>query len=192
MYDVVLLDLDLTLFDFHGSETAAFADSMTAVLDQELDDTLFERYRRINRRVWAAVERAELTPSEAGRRRFEELFAEIGLTDADPSAASERFQSGLGRHGALYDGVVEVLDALVAAGVRAELDDRSETLGFKIREAEKNKIPLTLVVGEQEAESGTVAPRLRKSKEKIPAQSVEALVAQLAEASTERRMRPLD
>jgi threonyl-tRNA synthetase len=85
----------------------------------------------------------------------------------------------------------DVLEKLVAAGVRAELDDRSETLGFKIREAEKNKIPLTLVVGEQEAENGTVAPRLRKSKAKIDPVAAEIIVEQLAKASAERQMRPL-
>ena len=45
---------------------------------------------------------------------------------------------------------------LFAQGVRVELDDRSETLGFKIREAETQKVPLMLVVGDQEQENGTV------------------------------------
>jgi len=85
----------------------------------------------------------------------------------------------------------QVLDKLIAAGVRAELDDRSETLGFKIREAEKNKIPLTLVVGEQEAENGTVAPRLRKSKVKIDPIAADVIVEQLAKASAGRQMTPL-
>ena len=79
---------------------------------------------------------------------------------------------------------------LLEAGIRVELDGRSETLGFKIREAEKQKIPLSLVVGEQEAEAGTVSPRLRKSKDKIDAMALEALTAQLATASAERSMGP--
>ncbi|MCS5638337.1 MAG: threonine--tRNA ligase [Myxococcota bacterium] len=80
---------------------------------------------------------------------------------------------------------------LLEAGIRVELDDRSETLGFKIREAEKQKIPLSLVVGEQEVEAGTVSPRLRKSKDKIDAMALDALTAQLAKASAERSMGPL-
>jgi threonyl-tRNA synthetase len=84
-----------------------------------------------------------------------------------------------------------VTDALRGAGIRAEFDDRSETLGFKIRDAEKQKIPLSLVVGEQEASSGTVAPRLRKSKEKIEPMSVDAIVSRLAISATERKMGPL-
>ena len=79
---------------------------------------------------------------------------------------------------------------LLEAGIRVELDGRSETLGFKICEAEKQKIPLSLVVGEQEAEAGTVSPRLRKSKDKIDAMALEALTAQLATASAERSMGP--
>jgi threonyl-tRNA synthetase len=77
------------------------------------------------------------------------------------------------------------------AGIRVELDGRSETLGFKIRAAEKQRIPLSLVVGEQEAQAGTVSPRLRKSKDKIDAMALDALTAQLATASAERSMGPL-
>src|SRR4051812_48836639 len=45
------------------------------------------------------------------------------------------------------------------AGLRAELDDRTESVGRKIREAELRKIPFMLVVGDREAEEGTVAVR---------------------------------
>jgi len=84
-----------------------------------------------------------------------------------------------------------VVKALMNAGLRVEFDERSETLGFKIREAEKNKIPLSLVVGEQEMENGTVSPRLRKSKKNIEAVSTNDLVATLARAAAERQMKPL-
>src|SRR3954470_9791422 len=49
--------------------------------------------------------------------------------------------------------------ALREAGLRAELDDRTESVGRKIREAELRKIPFMLVVGDREAEEGTVAVR---------------------------------
>ena len=84
-----------------------------------------------------------------------------------------------------------VVSALRGAGLRAELDRRSETLGFKIREAEKQKVPISLVLGEQEASAGTVAPRLRKSKEKIDPIGLEAIVSRLAISATERKMGPL-
>src|SRR5690606_19125494 len=50
---------------------------------------------------------------------------------------------------------------LCAAGLRAELDARNEKLNFKIREAETQKIPVMLVVGDQEVAGGTVTPRRR-------------------------------
>ena len=83
------------------------------------------------------------------------------------------------------------MEALRGAGLRAELDRRNETLGFKIREAERQKVPISLVLGEQEASAGTVAPRLRKSKEKIDPIALEAIVSRLAISATERKMGPL-
>jgi threonyl-tRNA synthetase len=54
-----------------------------------------------------------------------------------------------------------VLRDLRAAGLRAEADLRKEKLGYKIREAELQKIPYILVIGDKEVESKTVAPRRR-------------------------------
>jgi threonyl-tRNA synthetase len=86
----------------------------------------------------------------------------------------------------------ELKQKLQSVGLRVALDERSETLGFKIREAEKQKIPLTLVVGEKEVATGTVSPRLRKSKSKIEAMSTDAVAGELAAAVVERRMGPLE
>ncbi|MDQ5808193.1 MAG: threonine--tRNA ligase [Actinomycetota bacterium] len=52
-----------------------------------------------------------------------------------------------------------VRDELRAAGVRVDVDERTESVGRKIREAELRKIPYMLVVGDREAEDGTVAVR---------------------------------
>jgi threonyl-tRNA synthetase len=57
------------------------------------------------------------------------------------------------------DYAAEVQARLRATGARVELDDRSESVGRKIREAELRKIPYMLVVGEREAEQGTVSLR---------------------------------
>ena len=82
--------------------------------------------------------------------------------------------------------------ALMRVQIRAQLDDRSETLGFKIREAEIQKVPLMLVVGESEVENGTVTPRLRHvKKQSREATGVEALIAELVEAVEVRRQVPL-
>ena len=54
-----------------------------------------------------------------------------------------------------------VRDRLAAAGLRVELDERQEKIGYKIREAQLQKIPYMLVVGDREAAEGTVAVRSR-------------------------------
>jgi len=87
----------------------------------------------------------------------------------------------------------KVSQTLQRSGLRAFLDDRSETLGFKIREAETQKIPLMLVVGDQEQADGSVAPRLRKgSKTSAPAQALDAVVTRLTESVALRRAVPFD
>ena len=46
-------------------------------------------------------------------------------------------------------------------GIRVSVDDRNEKIGYKIREAQMEKVPYMLVVGEKEAEAGLVAVRRR-------------------------------
>ncbi len=55
----------------------------------------------------------------------------------------------------------KVADQLDALGIRAEVDTRSEKLGYKLRDAQLQKIPYMLVVGDQEAADGTVSVRKR-------------------------------
>ena len=53
----------------------------------------------------------------------------------------------------------EVRAKLLEAGVRAEVDERNEKIGYKIREAETGKVPFMLIVGDKERQSGTVSVR---------------------------------
>jgi threonyl-tRNA synthetase len=53
---------------------------------------------------------------------------------------------------------------LLQAGIRSELDLRNEKLGHKVREAQVQKIPYMLVIGDKEAEQGTVSPRARSGQ----------------------------
>jgi threonyl-tRNA synthetase len=55
-----------------------------------------------------------------------------------------------------------VRDQLAAAGLRVELDERQEKIGYKIREAQLQKIPYMLVVGDRESAEGTVSVRTRR------------------------------
>ena len=59
----------------------------------------------------------------------------------------------------------EVVNALRARGVRAELDDRNEKLGYRIREAQVTKVPYMVVVGEDEQNTKSVTVRARKEGE---------------------------
>ena len=56
----------------------------------------------------------------------------------------------------------EVLEKLEAAGIRATIDDRAEKVGYKIRSATVEKLPIMLTVGDKEVESGTVSVRSRR------------------------------
>ena len=55
----------------------------------------------------------------------------------------------------------EIYQQLFNAGMRVEIDERSEKIGYKIREAQLQKIPYMLIIGDKEAESGTVSVRRR-------------------------------
>ena len=59
------------------------------------------------------------------------------------------------------DYAAEVTKKMQAAGIRAELDDRNEKLGYRIREAQLEKVPYMIVVGENEMTSGSVTVRAR-------------------------------
>jgi threonyl-tRNA synthetase len=72
----------------------------------------------------------------------------------------------------------QVEDKLRAAGIRAESDLRNEKLGYKIREAQLEKLPYMFVVGESEQSAGTVSVRKRGEGD-LGAKAVDEVVAQL-------------
>ena len=72
--------------------------------------------------------------------------------------------------------IAEKLDSL---GIRCELDLRNEKIGFKIREAQMDKIPYMFVLGDKEAENGTVAVRGRKGD--LGTMGVDEIIAKLME-----------
>lgn len=74
------------------------------------------------------------------------------------------------RHAEYADKIKAELDAL---GIRAETDFRNEKIGYKIREARLQKIPYMLVVGDKEAESGTVSVRKRGEDKELGTMSLE-------------------
>lgn len=71
-------------------------------------------------------------------------------------------------------------EKLRSAGIRVKVYDSSDRMGAKIRDAEKQKIPYMLVVGDREQEAGTVAPRLRSGAQLDPL-SVDDLIVRMDE-----------
>jgi threonyl-tRNA synthetase len=81
-----------------------------------------------------------------------------------------------------------VLQKVVDAGFRAEVDERQEKIGYKIREAQLQKIPYMLVVGDREAAEGAVAVRSRSGGD-LGSQPLDAFIAS-ARAEVERKQQP--
>ena len=81
----------------------------------------------------------------------------------------------------------DLTQKLVDAGIRAEDDCRSEKLGYKIREAQMQKIPYMLVVGDRDMENGTVSVRTRKGED-LGAMTMDAFLSKcLAEIASKSK-----
>ena len=79
-----------------------------------------------------------------------------------------------------------IANRLTALGVRCEVDKRNETIGYKLRNAQLEKLPYMLVVGAKETESNTVAVRSRKDGEK-GAMPVDQFISELLLEIAEKR-----
>ena len=88
---------------------------------------------------------------------------------------------------AFNDYGAEVAKKLDEAGIRVHLDDRNEKIGYKIREAQLQKTPYMLVVGEREKNDGTVSVRTRAGEDKGEVKVEEFLAQALEEIRTKAR-----
>ena len=80
--------------------------------------------------------------------------------------------------------------ALAEAGIRAEVDKRSERMQAKLREAQEQKIPVMVVVGDRDAEAGAVSPRLRTG-ESSQGVALAEFVADLVARNASRELWPV-
>ena len=76
-------------------------------------------------------------------------------------------------------------EELQTKGIRVEVDDRNEKTGYKIREAQLQKIPYMLIVGEKEVEANTVSIRSREEGD-IGAKSVEDFTTEILKKIEEK------
>ena len=79
-----------------------------------------------------------------------------------------------------------VLKSLLGADIRAEADFRNEKLGLKVREAQQQKVPYMLIVGDKESEQEGVTPRLR-SGENLPFMTEGSFTELINEECRQRR-----
>ncbi|MCW2926247.1 MAG: thrS, partial [Thermoleophilia bacterium] len=81
----------------------------------------------------------------------------------------------------------EVVATLRSSGIRAELDERTESVGRKVRDAGMQRTPVVLVVGDGEVEAGTVTVN-RRGVEDRPTVALSELLEQVTEEVRERRI----
>jgi threonyl-tRNA synthetase len=83
-----------------------------------------------------------------------------------------------------------VVDRLKSRGVRVHLDDRSDTLNYKIREGEMLKIPYMAVVGKREAEADSIALRVRGTGKKQDVLTISDFLARVEDEIATRALKP--
>ncbi len=86
----------------------------------------------------------------------------------------------------MYNMQMRVADKLAQAGVRIERDVRDEKLGYKIREAQMQKIPYVLVIGDREMENGFVNVR-KYGEEKSEVVALDVFAASMEEEIKNRK-----
>jgi threonyl-tRNA synthetase len=84
----------------------------------------------------------------------------------------------------------EVATKLKGAGIRATLDDRADTLNYRIREGEVTKVPYMAVIGKREAESGSVAVRVRGAGKKQEIVQVDEFIGRVVREKETRALLP--
>ena len=81
----------------------------------------------------------------------------------------------------------QIVQKLLANGIRAEVDVRNEKIGYKIREAQLEKIPYMFIVGDKEFEEGTVSVRSRKQGD-LGSMALDKIIADLVEEDSSKRI----
>ena len=121
----------------------------------------------IHRVAFGSIERFIGILIEHYAGKFPTWLAPVQVKDM---AVSEKFA----------DYAQKIQDELVEAGVRSEIDLRNEKLGYKIREAQMEKVPYMVIVGEKEVEEGTISVRKRDEGD-IGSMKAEELIAKIKE-----------
>ena len=111
-YKGILIDLDMTLFDFDAGNRIAVNRLLDEVGYHSPDR--FDEYEAVNKACWAALERGEMNQAELRYIRFRRFFGQYGI-DADPDAAADRFVTLLGQQAILLPHAEEAARRIAAA-----------------------------------------------------------------------------
>jgi len=109
-YDVILMDIDNTLLDFHAGTKESLI-SLLAGFGLELTQEREARFHVINDKLWTAYEHGEIPKSAIFERRFAEFLGEMGI-ETNPLEANEIYARGLQQSAVLMPGCMELLNAL--------------------------------------------------------------------------------
>ena len=110
MIEILFLDLDDTILDFHKAERLAIAKTLTA-FDLEPTEEILNRYHHINLLHWQMLERGELTRPQVLTGRFRMLFEELGR-QVDAQAVAQVYEQNLGIGHYFLPGALEAVQTL--------------------------------------------------------------------------------
>ena len=137
MIKYVFLDIDDTLLDFGKAEAAAIKKTFDRIGVPSSPEVI-ALYSRINDEHWAMLERGELTREQVLVKRFDVLFAELGIKNVPSEMAQASYEYLLGIGHYFVDGAPELLQALkdkyelyiVSNGTASVQDSRLESAGI--------------------------------------------------------------
>ena len=110
MIEILFLDLDDTILDFHKAERLAISKTFRS-FGLAPTEAVLDRYHVINRQHWEMLERGEITRDQVLTGRFQVLFQEMGIP-ADPKEVAKCYEHNLGIGHYFLPGAKEALDAL--------------------------------------------------------------------------------
>lgn len=105
-YDIVLLDADMTLWDFEASEKCALGD-VTRSLGVEITPEMEAYYHKVNDHMWHLFDLKEIGREELTTRRFAEYLTFLGI-EGDPAEVNHRYEQFLGSYSIMLPGAEEM------------------------------------------------------------------------------------
>lgn len=110
MIEILFLDLDDTILDFHRAERIAISKTFRA-FGLEPTDEVLDTYHHINQQHWKRLERGEITRDQVLTGRFQVLFSQMGIP-ADPEAVARGYEHNLSIGHYFLPGAKETLEEL--------------------------------------------------------------------------------